>query len=81
MSLVLWTREHFRQDVCHLLWIIATVDEDFPFLDQLLQPMPVDRDMFGLFMELRVPCHHNRPIIIAPDQRRDILLEQAKFAI
>ena len=81
MSLVLWTQERFCQDICHLLWITATVDEDFPFLDQLPQPMPVDRNMFGSFMELRVPHHRNQPIVIAPDQCQDILLEQAEFAI
>jgi len=43
--------------------------------------MPLDRYVLGAFMELWVPRHRYRPVIIAPDQRQDVLLEQAEFAV
>ena len=43
--------------------------------------MPPDGNMLGAFVELWVPRHRDRAIVIAPDQRRDVLLEQAEFAI
>jgi len=43
--------------------------------------MPSDRYMLGALVELGVPRHCNRPIVIAPYQHWDVLLEQAEFAI
>ena len=81
MPLVFRLRERFRQDVCHLLWIMATVDEDLSILDYVVDPVPTDHYMLGALVELWVPHHHNRAVVIAPDQRWDVLLEQAEFTV
>jgi len=49
----------FGEDVGSLLGITAAIDNNGSILYKLANPMPAEIDMLGVFVELRVSCHHN----------------------
>jgi hypothetical protein len=67
MLLVLWTQKGFCEDVGCLLGISTTLYGYQLLLDEFLNPMPSDCNMFASIMELLVLGHHNRTIVVAFD--------------
>jgi hypothetical protein len=65
--------EHFGQDIRSLLRVATTINTYGSILYQFSNPVPMDSDVFGPLMELRVVRHHDGTIIIAPDFCRNIV--------